>query len=1033
MTDTTLQQDNAPPAPDRWEPVYNIQPGVPFADALATGLLQAYGFKPESLANIRILLPTRRACRILRDTFLRITDGKPLMLPAMQALGDIDEDELSLEISGLAGADLELNLPPAIPPLKRQILLARELMQSNEFHYSTDQAFALANALGRLLDQTYTENLDLKNLPSLVKEEGLSDHWQITVKFLEILSQKWPQILNDIGVIDQADRRNRLLLALSDYWQAKPAQTPVIAAGSTGSIPATAMLLKTISRMPKGTVILPGLDPTLDLESRDNIEDTHPQATLYTLLRKMEIEPTSVPLWPYLPKPSILSDIPPTIAEKRMDMRRFLASETMRPAATTDHWQNLHLDEDSRHHLNGSLENLKLITCDTIQEEARVISLILRETLIDQGRTAALITADRMLAQRVAAVCRRWNIELDDSAGLALHQSVCGTFLRLTADYFADSPAMGTLLSILKHSHSRLQMQADEKAITLGGLERDFLRGAVRLKSHDDILPARKDRDGLPKQPEQDYKDLAETFKTLCAPLASLDPHQRHSFKDILTAHIQLCENLATPSGGLDETGNPLWRDDDGETAAIFMADLMSHSHTMPDVTLSEYAKILESLMKAVTIRSPYGTHPRLHILGQLEARLINADTIIMGGLNEGSWPPESPNDMWMSRPMRKDFGLPSPERSVGLASHDFVQAFCHRNVIMTRALRNDGAPTRPARWLQRLETVLKALGIDMKDACSHEIYRDWEQQLDHYTGEPIQIKRPEPKPPVNARPDTLYVTAIEKWMRDPYSIYARYILGLRKLDDIEQPMGAAERGNMLHSVLEAFVDKYPRELPANAEEKFLKIARETLADDIEDDVLKNFWWPRIIRAGQWFVDYERQWRSKASPCIQEAEGSYTLDASSSGMNFTIKAKADRIDQMHDGSAAIIDYKSGTVPSQKNIEKGISPQMPLEGVILEQGGFAGINANTVGYIGHWKLSGGAEPGEEKPVKGDYETLLTNTEQGLAKLIRVFANENTPYYSLPRPDRAPPKEFQDYAHLARVQEWMTQDDTEDSYD
>ena len=351
----------------------------------------------------------------------------------------------------------------------------------------------------------------------------------------------------------------------------------------------------------------------------------------------------------------------------------------------------------------------------------------------------------------------------------------------------------------------------------------------------------------------------------------------------------------------------------------------------------------------------------------------------------------------------------------------------------MTRALRNDGAPTRPARWLQRLETVLKALGIDMKDACSHEIYRDWEQQLDHYTGEPIQIKRPEPKPPVNARPNTLYVTAIEKWMRDPYSIYARYILGLRKLDDIEQPMGAAERGNMLHSVLEAFVDKYPRELPANAEEEFLKIARETLADDIEDDVLKNFWWPRIIRAGQWFVDYERQWRSKASPCIQEAEGSYTLDASSSGMNFTIKAKADRIDQMHDGSAAIIDYKSGTVPSQKNIEKGISPQMPLEGVILEQGGFAGINANTVGYIGHWKLSGGAEPGEEKPVKGDYETLLTNTEQGLAKLIRVFANENTPYYSLPRPDRAPPKEFQDYAHLARVQEWMTQDDTEDSYD
>lgn len=1029
-----MTNDNAA-VPETWAPVYNIQPGTPFADALATGLLEAYGTKPENLAHIRILLPTRRACRTLRDAFLRITEGKPLMLPSMQALGDINEEELSLEMAGLTGGELELSLPPSISPLKRQILLTRELMHSSEFHYSTDQAFALANALGRLLDQTYTENLDLKDLPALVKEETLSEHWKITIKFLEILSRKWPQMLKDMGVIDQADRRNRLLLALSEFWQKTVPEYPVFAAGSTGSIPATSQLLKTIAELPNGTVILPGLDPTLDEKSRANIEDTHPQATLYNLLGIMNTEPSSVPLWPYLPKASLQADAPQALTEKRMDMRRFLVSESMRPAATTDHWQNLHLLEDDRVHLQESLENLKLITCDTAQEEARVIALIFRETLdLDKTRTAALITADRSLARRVSAACKRWGIELDDSAGEPLYQTPCGTILRLVANYKGQPPAIGTLLSIMKHSHTRLQISTEDKAAVIGGFEKDFLRGVVKLKSHEDILPPRKDRNGNPIIPTERYVSFASKFKEAFTPLSVLNTSQTYPFKDILTAHIHVCEALAAPHEN-DVLGNPLWQGDDGEAAAIFLADLISHNHIMPDVTLAEYSKIIEGLMKTITVRSPYGTHPRLHILGQLEARLINADTIIMGGLNEGNWPPDSQNDMWMSRPMRKEFGLPSPERSVGLSAHDFVQAFCHQNVIMTRALRHDGAPTRPARWLQRLETVLKALGMNMQTMCSHETYRDWERLLDHHDGTPIQINRPEPKPPVSARPKQLYVTAIEKWMRDPYSIYARYILGLKKLDDIEQPMGAAERGNMLHEVLEQFVNKYKTELPPHAEAEFIKLARNILAEDLEEDVLRNFWWPRIERAGGWFVDHERQWRLKATPCKQEITGYYKLDTALCNANFTIKAKADRIDNLHNGSAAIIDYKSGTVPSQKNIESGLSPQMPLEGVILEQGGFAeaGIQSDTVGYIGHWKLSGGKEPGEDIPVKGDYETLLQTTIQGLETLVRVFANENTPYYSLPSPDKAPPKDFQDYAHLARVQEWSTQDDMEGGND
>lgn len=987
--------------------VYNIPAGIPFASALAAGLLEQGAAENIPLTRFRILLPTRRACRNLRDTFLNLGKGQPLLLPRLQPIGDVDEDELIIELAGQETAEQLLQLPPAISPLRRRVLLARHIMSLPDYTRGPDQDFALAGALGRLMDQVYTEGLDLKDLAGLVEEEQLARHWQITVKFLEILSKSWPAILKEHGVIDAADRRDRLLAALAETWKKNPPSYPVIAAGSTGSIPATGKLLHIIAGLPHGAVVLPGLDQGLDQESWEALDDTHPQATLKQLLGRMQIKRTDVHLWPC--NHGTQSE-PSSLTEKKRAARNWLATETMRPAATANCWQNLQLGKESRHNLNESLKQVMRFECDTAQDEARLIALLMRETLEEPERTAALITPDRTLARRVTMVCRRWGIGVDDSGGQPLSETPLGSFLRLVPQTFQTALRPGLLAALLKHRHCHLGIEKGALNRLTGRFESEVLRGPA----------PRGGFAGLRKRVEQAGSDstLVDMLESISMPFLALMQNSA-PFSEFLDEHIRLAEKIATRPDG----SHTLWQDEEGEAAALFLADLREQAALMPHVTGEAYLDIIEQLMRTINIRPNYGIHPRIFVYGQLEARLIRADLVILGGLNEGTWPPDPGNDPWMSRPMREKFRLPALERSVGLAAHDFVQGFNAPHVALTRARRVDGAPAVPARWLQRLDTVLQALGIDPA-IMEYTDYMHWQEIMDAPQGDTVPLSRPQPRPPVEKRPDSLYVTAIEKWMRDPYSIYARYILNLRKLPDLEEQADAAERGTMMHGILDKFVQAHPRALPSEPLQVLLDMGREDLVDRLEDPRLWGFWWPRFERLANWFVRHEQHWRLEATNSATESKGTVTLDID--GAPFTLSAKADRIDKRADGYA-VIDYKTGSCPSAADVNNGYAPQLPLEAIIISEGGFAGLPADDVAYMGFWSLSGGIKPGEEKEVKADTE----QARAGLLKLVRAFRDPQTPYYSLPRPAKAPPADWQDYAHLARVQEWTALDDAEDT--
>lgn len=970
--------------------LYTVPAGIPFAKALAAKLLKDTAGVPERLSLLRVFLPTRRACAVLKDSFLQKSGGRPLLLPRLQPLGDIDEEELSVSLAGARG----LEIPPALPALKRQILLARLIEKLPGFTRGFDQDLALAAALGRLMDQVYTENLSLAGLHRLAPA-AFSDHWQITITFLEILSVEWPKILATEGCIDGADRRNRLIVALAEFWREHKPEFPVIAAGSTGSIPATAELLKTIACLPQGAVILPGLDRDMDPESWDALEETHPQYGLKHLLEHLRAERWQVAVWPGEDQP-----IP--------SARRALAREVMRPAATVQAWANIGTNAAVQNTLGASLANLRSYEAPDERAEAEIIAALMREALETPGRTAALITPDRELARRVAAACGRWGITVDDSGGQTLDQTPLGCFLRLCVQAAAERFAPVSLLSLLKHDLCACGMELSDLNPAIQILEKTLLRG-LRPSPGFSGLFDRLSESGSTKVVSS--APSSDALLRFIAPiLQRFNPASESDkpllFHELMVTHLAVAEQLAARP---DRDGaSVLWAGEVGEKVSLLFAEMMEHGRDIGPLSLPAYQAALETFLKTVTVRPAYGTHPRLAILGQLEARLIDADLLILGGLNEGSWPQEAGHDPWMSRPMRRDFGLPAPERGTGLSAHDFVQGFCAPDVALTRAARSDGAPAVPSRWLQRLDTVLKAahLALPAKAALL-----SWIRAAD-YPPEITPCARPAPRPPQEKRPQRLSATRIETWLKDPYQIYAQYILRLKKLEPLEKEPGAAERGQLLHKILQQFVTACPGPLPPEARDILYQYARAELDRLREDPAVWSFWWPRFTKISAWLIEYETGWRRLARPVLTELKGAMQVP----GTSFIAEARPDRIDLLAEG-AAVIDYKSGGSFSKKSIETGDRPQLAIEGLIYASGGFPTLKKGPVSRLSYWVLSG--DPGVTE-VTGPIDAILQRTENGLKNLVTAFDNSATPYYSLPRPDDAPA--FNDYEHLARVREW-----------
>lgn len=953
--------------------IYNVPASCSFADELAKKFLHEYSEDLLSLTDVLFLLPNRRACQVLKEAFVREKGLYPTLLPQMVPLGDVEETELF--ISGFDNSEILNQLPPAIDLKSRLLWFTKRIMEHSSLFglekFSAEQACFLAQDLCALIDIISNENLSFDNLKNLVPEEYAS-HWLETLKFLEIITQEWPEYLRKNKLVDPVERKNLALMLQADFWRKKESNKRIVIAGTTATFPAMKNLVKTILNLPNGELVLYGLDKFLDEESWNEVDETHPQYELKDLLTYLDV------------KRSCVIDF----VSSQNKEREKLISEVMRPARTTDKWRDISEKNISA----SSWRGMNVVNCKDIREEALAIALIMRETLEYFEKTAALVTTDRNLSRRVASELERWNIKIDDSAGKPLSLSPVGLFLRLILQVCLNDFSSVDFLSLLKHPLFAYGCSYGEVRKQVRDYEKNVLRADSPQEESDFIL-----------QVKSCFESFADVLKQKNTPLSSF-----------LEKHIRLAELLAS---SVEKNGvDVLWKGDDGEAAASFIADVYHSASILNNISGEDYVGIFNALLSGVTIRPKYGTHPRLKILGPIEARLNSFDVMIVGEVNENLWPKNVDADPWMSRPMKKSFGIPLPEKAVGVLAHDFSCLIAGKQVYLTRAERVQGTPMVKSRWWMRLETVLKALKFDIEniEVCK---YQKWAEFIDQAT-KFSPIKSPAPLPPVSARPRELSASAVENLMRDPYIIFAKHILGLKKLNDLDKELNLADYGNIIHAILEEFNNKYSQSFPDNAKEELLKIGQTYFEEHKIAMETRAFWWPKFEQTIDWLIEIENLYRKNVVHVYNEIKGEFVFSAPEG--NFKITAKADRIDLTVDGKINVIDYKTGQIRSKNEMIKGYAPQLPIEGIIATQGGFPNFSSKEVAAFIYWQLGK-----KSLCVDTDVDAILQNTFERIHKLIAIFDLPTTPYICQPNPKYAP--KYSDYLHLARVAEWSVCDD------
>ena len=954
--------------------VFTIPAHVAFVDALAAGLLERTAARPLALARTTVLLPNRRAVRALTDAFVRAS-GSGLLLPRLAPVGDVDDG-----LGGLA----DLAHAPTIDPTKRRLLLAQLVRRWREM--SAIEALRLADQLAAALDALAFEEVDPAGIRDFVPHD-LAHHWEKTLAFMGVMIDLWPPLLAANGEVDPAIAARHRLDALTHGWAEAPPQGDIVAAGFASAAPPVARLLRTVARLPHGVVVVPGLDTGMSAAAWDAIRcrhndpdhagresEEHPQFTLKCLLDAIGVARGEVIDWGYAGR----ADGPPA--------RSAIVAESMAPAAFTGDWRRM---PDP-----APFEHVRTVIAANPAEEAQVVALALRRALDTPGLTAAVVTPDRGLARRIAAHCRRWGIAVDDSAGTPLKVTPPGALFLGLVEAAARGFGAVSLLGLLKHP---LVRAGDERIDWLAAVRRlDLALRGVRPAPGLDGIAARVNDEDPALLPW--WEDVA----------ARLDPLER-CFAQPAVAFAELIATLRNATAAL--CGDAAWRGPAGRALGEVVAALEKHGHHLDPFAPADAPALVAAFLGETPVRLPYGGHPRLAIYGALEARLQRADLTILSGLNEGVWPSRPVPDPWLAPKLRSHLALPGLERRIGLAAHDFVSALGGPAVLLTRARRNDSAPAVPSRfWLRLHARAGDAIRPD-DDLLAAA------RGLDAATNV-TPASRPAPAPPAALRPRALSVTAAERLKTDPYAFYAGTMLRLRPLDPLDEDPSAADKGTAVHAILEAWVkqgDADPATLPRFTEAELLRWAGHPL--------MRALWAPRVRRAMAWVTEAVAAWDAEGwTPLAAEAKGTLTL---ANGIKLT--GTADRVDRRGDGMLAIVDYKTGVVPSHAQVAGGFALQLGLLGWLAAADALNGVDAAEVAALRFWKLGGGTTPGKATdPLLHARQPFATVAEHVAATQAAFFALCDTmllganPFVAKAHPDYA---RGTDYDQLARVLEWL----------
>jgi ATP-dependent helicase/nuclease subunit B len=998
--------------------LFSIAPHARFIPTLAARIIDgtllggADRTHPFWLTDVTIVVPTRRARLALADEFCRLGFG---LLPDIRTFGGEAEDEEPF----LPPFDLPTPLPAA-SDLERRLKLS-ELVAAWAESPAGRQAFStpptageilsMAESLGQLIDDLLTEERSADDIRAIVPEieANLGAYWQQTLTFLDIALRYWPAHLESRERDDVARLRGQRLDRQAQGAKFIYGDRPVIAAGSTGSIPATARLLHAIHRLPRGAVVLPGLDCTMTAtEHADLLDDRHnphghPQYGLAKLLRRLGATVSAV-----------------TELAPGENYRTRLVNRALALTKDTALWASQRMLPLE---LGDATTDLSVIAARNEDEEARAVALAARDALA-HGRSVGIVTPDRNLARRIAAELKRFDVIVDDAAGTPLFQSPAGRLARQILTLATGGCAAVDLIALLRNRSARFGLERAAVSALADDIELGLLRGqrpnpgiaglrALLAANVGGRTPyaARK----LQPHHAEPIEQLFVQMETALAPLLALLAEPRTSASGFAAA---LSAAFTAVADGADIPG----RTEFGEWAAQ-LAGHAGEGHAFAPLQLDS---VLSALMLGFQVRARNEGRGDITIWGQLEARLQSPDLLILAAVNEDKWPEPADPGPWLSRGMRLAAGLEPPERKQGLAAHDFAQALGNQHVIIAYADRIGTSPALPSRLLQRLEAFA---GVESAKAWQQRgaIWLDQAHRIDAVTST-VPATRPAPNPPADHRPRKLSVTEVETLMRSPYDVYAKHVLQLRPLDVLGETPDARERGNIVHDIFAEFVIKGHDVMAPDALDVLNAIARDKFSGLDAIAERRDIWVRRFATAARQFLDYERARNAQVRQRHAEIDGLWQLPT-----GFSLNGRADRVDEMVDGSVEVIDFKTGSPPSPGAMKAFEAPQMLLEAAMAEAGALTGLPPARTSGLTYIKIGLGPDafdPRPFTPAKGhDIMSAADEISRRLQGHVDLFLFNQTPM-----PARLLPLKGQRfpgaYDHLSRMDEWTAVIEEED---
>ena len=980
--------------------VYSIAAHRGFADALVAGLVPRYAKDGLGLARLTLLLPSGRAIRTVSEAFIRHMGeegGGGLLLPRMVTIGDLSLDEaLGPLLDPLVASDI----PPAVDPTYRWLRLAALL--SEEMGADAPEGpplFRQARMIAETMDRLLVEDIapeDLLGERVLDVVGSVAGHWQNSLRRFARVQARWRVELAEMGRVDAATRRNLLFAHAAESWRAEPPATPIVAAGVTSAAPALARLLRVVSELPEGSVILPDLDLSLSDEAWEELGNagladeaqgeiigrrdapTHPQYHLKLLLNRMGVNRGEVQQWHRR-----------GIGAANPD-RTHAVSALFLPPEASKSWVDLPSEK-------RRLASVRLLETGNPEEEAQAVALAVRRKLETPQQRVAVITPDRALASRIVHHLRRWEIQADDSAGAPLGDTPAGRAMLLLAQVIAENAAPVPLIALLGHP-----------AMGIGDAENpdraraDWLDA---LRRFEDRLRGPRPSPGLgPLRVVAAKADVAEWWDGVAARLEPLMSGEEAPLADLLGDLARVLESFC---------GEGIWAREDGRALGNFVEDLRQQAQAAETVLdPGDLHDVLSDAMERVAVRPAYGGHPRVGVYGLLESRMARADLIICAGLNEGTWPGGSSPDPLLAPPVLRALGVPGAEFRIGLAAHDLAGALGAPEVLLTRAHRDADGPAIPSRFFLRIKALLGDLADRHQEvelpALVHAL-------RDADSAPPYPV--PEPCPPAEVRRVSISATSLDRLRSDPYQFYARSILHLSEIDPLDAVPSPAWQGTLAHAILE----EWHKQGGALTD-----LAEKHLAAMDAHPLTRALWEPRLMAALEWIANQVEAEADRRIVAVEE-KGRHLFNG------IEITGTADRIDRLSDGSYAIVDYKTGGPPSKKMGEEGFALQLGTLGLLLAEGAYAdrGIEGEPTRFE-YWSLGRDAKsdtgfgyvttPLKVGPARTGIlpEDFLPETRRFLTEALDTWIIGDAPFTARPNPDL---KLYATYDQLMRLEEWL----------